>query len=234
MIWAYFFLSVVARTASGQETLSASIASPARHELPDATTRWKRECGINGLYLFLNLSGHEVDYSRVRQSTPVGPRGSTMLQLRDAARSLGANVSVYALTRQQLQSSSKPVLVYLRESPFVPAEAGLPSGHYVVVLDTSPKAVHFLDSSFARQYTTSWERFERRWVGHVLAFNPKSVTWRGLGTFAGLGASVGVACAVWQSFRCRGKIRNCNGKPTVSAKTANGANSSPQQHVSAE
>jgi ABC-type bacteriocin/lantibiotic exporter with double-glycine peptidase domain len=136
--------------------------------------------------MFLQLSGFTPEFEALAKVTPVGPRGTSMLELKDAARRLGATVVVSSMTREQLIAAPKPVIAYCDESQLAQSEE-LATGHYVVVIDASPAEVHSLDGSTGRLRVNSWARFEMRWHGYVLITESETdicEEWMRLASFA--------------------------------------------------
>ena len=52
------------------------------------------QCGRNALYMLLRRLGHDVSYDEIERNVPVGPKGSSLLELRDGARQLGVELSI--------------------------------------------------------------------------------------------------------------------------------------------
>lgn len=176
---------VTAPRAAGQATPPAP---------PSDAARTKVECGRNALYMHLRLTGRQPDYDAVTRATPIGPQGTSLLELRDAARRLGVDAAAVTMTREQLIAAPKPVVVYFQQSPFTTQDE-LPTGHYVVVVGTTDTQVQSLDGSTGRLRTNTWHRFETRWNGYVLTENSgggfsKRLPWVGSAVMAAVGLTL--------------------------------------------
>ncbi len=126
-----------------------------------------RNCGRNSLYILLHLCGHDVRYKGVAAAVPVADRGTSLLELRDAAAQLGLPSTLHRWTMTELRAMREPVIVHLRRHSIV--ADGQSVGHYVVVLSVSAEDMVVLDSSFGRREVWDPDRFEKSyWTGGVL------------------------------------------------------------------
>jgi hypothetical protein len=150
---------------AGPRPTAATDADP-----PDFTLRARRECGLNSLYVLLRLCGHPVQYERLKAALAIAPNGSSLLQLRDAARVVGARTAIGKGTLEDLTRTRLPVLAHLDVSPFYDADRNEPYGHFVVVLGREGDDLRVLDGSFGMITLYPLSKFAARWSGHVLTY----------------------------------------------------------------
>jgi hypothetical protein len=185
--------------ATGQEP---DAGAPGGAQLADSPTtipiseRASRECGLNSLFVLLRLSGHDVTYDQTREVVPVGPSGTSLLELHQAASRLGVKTAVYQCSMAELVRLPKPVIAYIR--PPHPNLLDRP-GHYVVVLTADESGVEALDSTFAASYKYPTPMWEGEWSGHILAPLPaRSWAWP-LALTAAAGIWVGLGLCCWRA-----------------------------------
>jgi predicted double-glycine peptidase len=174
---------------------SPPVPAPAAIPLPE---RAQRECGLNSLYLMLHLSGHDVTFDQVRTAVPVGPSGTSLLELRQAASRLGVRTAVRRCSMDELASLPKPVIAYFH--PKDPEPQGRP-GHYVVVLRADTAGVEVIDGTLAASFRYSARHFEAEWSGHLLTPSPLWSWVRPLALTAVAGAGVAFGLCCWRAPR---------------------------------
>jgi len=176
---------------------SPSVHAPAAIPLPE---RAQRECGLNSLYLMLRLTGHDVTFDQVREAVTVGPSGTSLLELRQAASRLGMRTAVQRCSMDELASLPKPVIAYFHSKD--PEPQGRP-GHYVVVLRADAAGVEIIDGNLAASFWYNAGHFEAEWSGHVLTPSPLGSWVRPLALTAVAGACVALGMSFWRARAVR-------------------------------
>jgi hypothetical protein len=185
--------------AAGQELAAgaAGVVPPA----PSPTAiplheRAGRECGLNSLFLLLRLSGHHVTHEQVQAAVAVGPSGTSLLELQQAASRLGAKTLISRCSMAELLHRPKPVIAYFHlKTPGTQDR----TGHYVVVLGTDETGVEVIDGTFATSFKYPASQFEAEWSGHILALAPPQTWVRPLALSAVLGLWVGIGLLRWRA-----------------------------------
>jgi hypothetical protein len=156
--------------------------------------RAARECGLNSLYLLLRLCGHDVTFEQTREAVPIGPSGTSLLELQQAASRLGARTTMSRCSMAELVQVPKPVIAHLHpEMPDSQADAG----HFVVVVRADKDGVEAIDSTFAASFHYSVAHFESVWSGHILAPAPPQTWARPLALTVVVGIWLGMGLACW-------------------------------------
>jgi hypothetical protein len=185
--------------AAGQERAAGTPGVPPPAPSPTGIPlqeRAGRECGLNSLFLLLQLSGHNVSYKQTREAVVIGPNGSSLSELQQAASRLGVKTAVSRCSMAELMHMPKPVIAYLRlETGDTPERAG----HYVVVMAANENGVEFIDGTFATALKDSASNFEAVWSGHVLAPAAAQGWVRPLALIAAVGLWVGMGLACWRA-----------------------------------
>lgn len=141
--------------------LAADEARPAPQEAPGAW-RTRNHEGANCLYLLLALSGRKVDYADVTAALAASEQGNTLLGLRDAARRLGLDASVYHWGPRQLARAPSPVIVYMDSY----SKEG---GYFVLVFESTENSCSLVNGASATLEQFGAEEFRHVWSGYVLA-----------------------------------------------------------------
>jgi hypothetical protein len=159
-----------------------------------------RECGLHSLFVFLRLSGHDVTYDQTRAAVSIGPQGTSLLELQQAASRLGAKTAVSRCSMAELVQMPKPVIAHLR-----PAPSNIPdrAGHYVVVLNADETGVEAIDTTYAAPYWYPAPMWEGKWTGHILAPTPPRTWARPLTLTAVAGIWVGLGLYSWRAWVLR-------------------------------
>jgi ABC-type bacteriocin/lantibiotic exporter with double-glycine peptidase domain len=139
----------------------------ADESVPSATATY--DCGTLALYNLLRLEGHPTDLATLesRLSSP-SPRGHSMQQLRDAARSFGLDLIGVRLSKRH-GSLDRPALVFLKEGHH---------GHFLVIrpIGQTGKLIQMLDSNRMPDVVDAADLFASpRWTG--LALIPDRPNW---------------------------------------------------------
>jgi hypothetical protein len=200
---ALFVLALVASLGPGGWPGGSPL--PGAPPAPSATgmalhERAGRECGLDSLFVFLRLSGHDVTYDQTRAAVPIGPMGTSLLELQQAASRLGANTTLSRCSMPELIHMPKPVIAYLPEGTAGPKGS---VGHFVVVLKADETGVEAADSAVATFLKYSPSQFEGEWSGHLLAPAPPQGWARPLAltAVAGLWVVLGLCC--WRARASR-------------------------------
>jgi hypothetical protein len=178
-----------APVAPGGAPLAPSATGMALHE------RAGRECGLDSLFVLLRLTGHDVTYDQTRAAVPIGPMGSSLLELQQAASRLGAKTTLSRCSMAELMHRPKPVIAYLKRA--AGPEAGV--GHFVVVVSADETGVEIADSAVATFLKYNPSHFEEEWSGHILSPAPAQTWFRPLTLTAVGGVWLGVGLLWWRA-----------------------------------
>jgi hypothetical protein len=160
--------------------------------------RTGKKCGLNTLYLLLRGFGHTIDYRELEVDVPIGPRGTSMLDLKRVAVKRGAEVEVYKVKPAELAALPKPLIAHLR------GQTG--SGeHYVLLLACENDTLDLIDGTTALRREVSMEEFRRDWDGYCL-MRPRAspggwMFWTAVASL--LGATFAVAFWGWTWWKLR-------------------------------
>jgi hypothetical protein len=141
--------------------LAADEARPAPREAPGAW-RTRSHDGANCLYLLLARSGRKVDYADVTAALEARGRSNSLVGLRDAARRLGLDASVYHWGPRQLARAPSTVILYMDSND---AEGG----YFALVFETGEGRFSLVNGSTATLEQLGAEDFRHFWSGYVLA-----------------------------------------------------------------
>lgn len=179
---------VLARPSAGSPHGSGTPVAPARGEAgsksppfagPDLTGL---RCGCNSLYVYLRLRGVAVTYDTVLAEVPVSARGTSLVELRDAASRLGAEATIFSATGETLREFQCPVIAHLDPSP----EWEQDHGHFVVFVPREDGRVVVIDGTTGETKDCDPDELKRiGWSGYVLA--PAQRTSALLGAALGIG-----------------------------------------------
>ena len=134
-----------------------------------------KRCGRNGLFMFLRQLGYDAPYSQIEQYVPMGPAGSSLLELRNAAGKLGVQLTIYKCEPTYREATSlPPCLALIRTRPQGEgAEETIFRGHYVLVERArrvgAVDKIDFIDGSYGTRQTLPIEEFASIWTGYFLA-----------------------------------------------------------------
>jgi hypothetical protein len=186
--------SILPRAAGQERAAAPGGAAPA----PSGTDmalheRAGRECGLDSLFVLLRLTGFDVTFDQTRAAVPIGPMGTTLLELQQAASRLGAKTTLSRCSMAQLMDMPKPVIAYL------PKRAGGPVGHFVVVVTADKTGVEVVDGDIAAILRYSPSHFEAEWSGHLLAPAPPQTWARPLTWAAVAGVWLGIGFVCWRA-----------------------------------
>jgi hypothetical protein len=204
-------VAALALSRPGTETLAAPSASGgAPTGVATDRERWelwktnRLKCGTNCVYMFLNIMGLRVRFSEVDALLPVGPRGLSLAQLREASRRLGLRMKVVRATRHDLDRIPLPVIMHLTQFPQASSKQQAGTGHFMILLSWDERGYRVIDGSFGTVYFFKPERLHEFWDGYLLVPNE---AWTGLNDLvAPFLAGVGASLLCLRFLAHRGKI----------------------------
>lgn len=123
----------------------------------------RRRCGVYSLTFLLTIRGTQQSPERIHEVIPVGPAGTSLLELKTAARQLGRPLEVFKCSPRKLESMPLPAIAHLEPSDVAP------EAHYVVLLNISPTTVTLFDWNGRGVNEYDRKHFERRCSGYFLA-----------------------------------------------------------------
>lgn len=157
--------------------------------------RGAMNCGPNCLYLLLKSAGHDVAYQDLVESMDVGPRGTSLLDLRDAALASGHRVSLYKGTTDDLSSIELPVILHLdKESGRIDG-----MGHFVLLASYNEdlQQATLFDGTTGSSSAISFEAMRRMWSGYLLALDEGRELWHfAIAMGATMALCIGLAAVV--------------------------------------
>lgn len=180
----------------------------------DGSPRPSRVCGRNGLFMLCRLLGHDVPFARIEQSVPVGSAGSSLLDLRDAARTLGVPLTVYRCEPNRREVVRlPPCMALIRSRSAGNAGAGTAlQGHYVLVERVDQAGdrslVELIDGSYGLRQSLSAEEFASIWTGYFLARSNLSLApWPRRALLAGLISLLAFSLSLLRRRHARPSVR---------------------------
>ena len=168
LAWTLSVLSVVVWLVAVEVSARWSAAPPAR--LVAAITgvealgfdgvvrqRGRSDCGAAALAMVLASFDRPVPVELLEDELPIGPRGTSMLALRDSAARHGLEATGWRVSWAHLASVPLPAIAFVD------------GDHFVVVLRADASMVELADPSRGR-LRLSRRAFARRWRGEILTF----------------------------------------------------------------
>ena len=124
--------------------------------------RTRSDCGDACLAMVCRGPNARDAVARVLGRTPRGPRGLTLLALKDAAERLGFIATGWRTTSAGLRAVRRPAILFVR-------------GNHYVVLDsvTQDGSVFLRDPAIGRIFLRA-QRLTRIWKGEVLELAPRT------------------------------------------------------------
>jgi hypothetical protein len=160
----------------------------------DETAR--HDCGATALAILLRFEGQGASLEQVEgMLPPASPRGHSLAELRDAARTLGLRLEGVRLRPGDVLALDRPIIVHLQRGDV---------GHYVAVrpVGHTGKLVQLLDNVRDPEVMDAALLLSaREWTGLALVPPRRGLrSWllAGLTGISGLGAA---GCAAWYRFR---------------------------------
>jgi hypothetical protein len=122
----------------------------------------KLDCGVNALFILLQVEGRPVTLDRLEAALPPQhPDGYSMAELADAARSLGLRVEGVRFVKGD-RALDRAAIAFIKDSK---------GGHFLVLrpVGTTSTMVQVIDPPHAPQITDYDRLFESRvWTGRIL------------------------------------------------------------------
>jgi hypothetical protein len=171
--------STTHRSARSMKENASAVNNAVPHGVEDSNDPSDMQCGLHSLFVLCRLLGHDIPYATIESNTPVGLKGSSLLELQDAARALGVDLSIYKCDPTCVEAvRHTPCIALIRASHQKEAdgERTMLVGHYVVTEPARGAAgaghVHIFDSSFNLHESLSNEDFASVWTGYYLRQTP--------------------------------------------------------------
>jgi hypothetical protein len=156
--------------------------------------RTSQKCGLNSLYLCLHAHGYSVNYEDLERTLPIGQRGNTFIELRDAARHFGLNMTVYRCAPAYLSQCTLPAIILLE----MPRNN---EGHYFVLVRCDESGFQLIDGSLATHKYLTPDEFYRQWTGYILTPSTR-YEWAPWVISSGFGLLVLLVYALWHMRPC--------------------------------
>jgi len=163
---AWLVLCLAARNEEQGAWPGAVSPSEAANILPKTSSRSEdsgRECGLYCLGYMAQLRGLDIGLDEMRKKVPVGEEGTSLLELREAAKSFGMPMKVVQVAPDHLAQLSLPAIAH-----FEPADV-YPYSHYVVLLKVNPDSVVLFDWIARAVHVYNRRDFALRASGFYLA-----------------------------------------------------------------
>ncbi len=126
-----------------------------------AIWRTQKRCGINAMYIFLQVLGAPVSYDDILKTLPVKEGGTSMADLKRFTSHWVSGCTVIRTTDRGLESQQCPAIAYVRE------DSGQ-QGHFVVVCDVGPTGVRIIDGTAGAVTVETMDKFLKQWDGYLL------------------------------------------------------------------
>jgi hypothetical protein len=164
------------------------------------------QCGRHSLFILVRLLGRDIPYAEIERNTPVGLNGSSLLELQEAARKLGIDLSIYKAepTHVDAVRNSRSIVLIRAKYRKEGDKKIMLEGHYVVTEPVSGSEnaghINIIDSAFNCRESLSDEDFTSVWTGYYLTSSPWYVSaWPQRTAVAGAICLLGLVA--WR-FRC--------------------------------
>ncbi len=154
--------------------LAESLVASSIDAKENDTWRIEQRCGVNSVYLYLQLSGTQVSYEDVRRDLPTDEQGSSLKELQQyLVRRNHSDMVVARGGAPLLASSNKPMIAMLEREPAKPSD-GATSNHFVVVLNSDRETVTYVDGSTAAIHRMPTSQFLMEWTGLAIISQKRS------------------------------------------------------------
>lgn len=175
--------------------LIAILAIPATIRADEAQAPTKFDCGVNALFILLQLEGRPVDLDRVESALPRRhPDGYSMEELLAAGRSMGLSLEGVRFAKGDA-ALDRPAIAFVKDAR---------GGHFTVLrpVGTTGTMVQVIDPPHVPWITDYDRLFESRtWTGRILIpRDPWHVRYSVPLALAGLGIPL-VSLSVWRHRR---------------------------------
>jgi hypothetical protein len=161
---------------------------------------WEKQlaCGPNVLYLLLRMHGRPVTFQEAEAAVVVGPKGTSLIELREAAGRLGLTTRVRSCTINNLDGCTLPMVAHFKptfgpagEATAAPDRSSGDVGHFVLVLEVTRDRVKFIDATLGRVEVFRRDRFPLFWSGYILEVRQGMPAW---GRWLAASLATGWAC----------------------------------------
>lgn len=120
-------------------------------------------CGPAALYVFLVMCGHEeMSFSQL-DDIPIGPNGSSLLSLKQAAARMNVDTEIRSFMPQDIDNVPLPAIAAFRWW----GHDALPD-HYLVIHKVDDEMVHMVDGLYAQEVHFPRSRVASSWSGIAL------------------------------------------------------------------
>jgi predicted double-glycine peptidase len=119
-------------------------------------------CGVDSLFLLMQLSGHRCSISRIKELVPIEAQGSSLVAMQAASRELGFPLEIMFYRPDQISKLELPAIVLLEP-------AGSDINHFVLLLETTDEKVVVLDPNYNEIRHLNRQDFARLCTGYYLA-----------------------------------------------------------------
>jgi hypothetical protein len=117
-------------------------------------------CGLNSIYLLLQLRGLDISYDSLKNDVTTTGGGASMEELQSAAQKHGVKAEVRQIAPSDLSSVQLPVIARLN--------IGESDGHFVVLTHVDADKTTFIDGSSLRTTIARSDAFHDEFSGYVL------------------------------------------------------------------
>ncbi|MCL2004611.1 MAG: cysteine peptidase family C39 domain-containing protein [Planctomycetaceae bacterium] len=123
-------------------------------------------CGVNSLYLFLNLHGHQTDFETLKSEVTIGDNGTSLYDLQNAAVAVGMPVETVQCSYSTLCSLNMPVIAWINRNPNEANESVI--GHFIVLIKADADGIVYLDGTSGEQSSMQLASFAQQWNGMLV------------------------------------------------------------------
>ncbi len=125
---------------------------------PEEFWREQKRCGINCLYAYMHINEKKPSLEEIYSLVPIGPDGSNMADLKEAANRLGLPSRVVRSSPEHLERYPLPTIAHLQGR----------GGHFVLVLAVDENDVVISDMTRGRAERIPRGAFEALWSGYLI------------------------------------------------------------------
>ncbi len=117
-------------------------------------------CGPNALYCLLKATGRDVDYKQLLISMSPDEKGSSLEDMREAAKRYGLETNAMKLGRQTISNIPTPFIAHFDENNLK---------HWVLVLNIDRESFGIWNAEKGQIIAMKKPNFFRKWSGYVLS-----------------------------------------------------------------
>lgn len=152
-------VSVSAEEAVAETVIFDDLLNRPQIEMDDA----QRMCGRYAMFLWLQITGHAVDYASVERGVPVGESGTSLEQMELASQEWASGMKAVSATAAALKRLDSPTIAHI----WIDTEAGR-QGHYLVLIRVEDERVYLADGANLVADWVPLQRFLQMWSGFLL------------------------------------------------------------------